>query len=184
MENDLKNSLQILRNGGTILYPTDTIWGLGCDATSAEAAEKIIQLKHRPENKSFVVLTTEAMLKDYVGSFDPGVFAYLEKARKPTTVIYEKAMHLAGNVVAADGSVAIRICNEPFCRALIERFQKPLLSTSANISGEPAPRFFKEISEELIRGVDYVVQYRQNDDTPSEPSSIIKWKDGEVVVIR
>lgn len=184
MENDLNNSLQILRSGGILLYPTDTVWGIGCDATNAAAVEKVIVLKQRSENKSFVVLASEKMLLEYVASLDLAVFDFLENLQKPTTVIYENVLGIAENAVAADGSAAIRICNEPFCKALLQRFKKPILSTSANISGEPAPRIFKEVSEEIKSGADYVVKYRQEDEIIAAPSSIVKWKDGEVKVIR
>jgi L-threonylcarbamoyladenylate synthase len=182
---DIDQSLKVLKQGGIILYPTDTIWGIGCDATNSLAAEKIIQLKQRPPEKSFVVLVaSERDVLQYVAAPDLAVFDYLEKAEKPTTVIYEHAVGLAEDVIAEDGSVAIRICRDEFCKHLIKRFRKPLVSTSANLSEESSPASFKEITEAIIHGVDYVVQYRQNEVLKAAPSSIIKWVNGRVEVVR
>lgn len=182
---DIEACLEVLKSGGTILYPTDTVWGLGCDATNAEAVEKIYAAKERPANKSMIVLVAdERDVLQYVSNLDLQVFDYLEKVSRPTTVIYEGAIGLADNVVNTDGSIAIRIVKEPFCRHLIKRFRKPIVSTSANISGQPAPSFYREVSEPIKQRVDYIVKYRQDDITPVTPSSIIKWKAGEVVVIR
>ena len=175
----------MLKNGGTILYPTDRVWGIGCDATNAEAVEKIFQLKSRPDSKAMIVLVTEErdVLK-HVANVDLQVFDYLEKSQKPTTVIYEHAIGLADNLLAKDGSIGIRICNEAFCRHLIKRFRKPIVSTSANMSGQPTPKIFSEISDEIKNAVDYTVRYRQNDETIASPSSVIKWDNGTVEVIR
>jgi len=184
-ETDIEQCLDVLTSGGVILYPTDTIWGLGCDATNPGAVEKIIQLKKRPEQKSFVVLvSSEREILKYVAAPDPAVFEYLEKVTRPTTVIYNNALGLAENVLATDGSVAIRICQDEFCKHLIKRFRKPIVSTSANLSGEPSPRIFKEISKEIINGADYVVHYRQEEETPSAASSIIKWGSEGPIIIR
>ncbi len=184
-ENDIEQCLTVLQNGGIILYQTDTIWGIGCDATNEAAAEKIMQLKQRSENKSFVVLVAdERDIVKYVAAPDLGLFDYLQKAQKPTTVVYPNAIGFAHNVMANDGSVAIRICKEPFCKHLIKRFRKPIVSTSANLSGEASPQFFSMINKAVVDGVDYVVKYRQDDNQPSLPSSIIKWEKGKVVVIR
>lgn len=183
--NDIEQCLTILQNGGIILYPTDTIWGLGCDATNAEAVEKIIALKQRPQNKSFVVLVTgEREILQYVAAPDMAVFDYLQTVQKPTTVIYENALGLAENALAADGSAAIRICNDDFCRHLIKRFRKPVVSTSANVSGQPSPALFAEVSDIIKTGVDYVVKWRQDDDQRAQPSAIVKWANGRVEVIR
>lgn len=182
---DIDNCLEVLKNGGTILYPTDTIWGIGCDATNAEAAEKIIALKRRPAQKSFVVLVgDERDVLKYVAAPDLAVFDYLSTTQKPTTVIYEHALGLAENVLAEDGSVAIRICRDEFCKHLIKRFRKPIVSTSANLSGKPAPALFRDIDEAIINGVDYVVKYRQHDTSNAVASSIIKWENGKVVIVR
>lgn len=184
--NDIEQCLTILRNGGTIVYPTDTIWGIGCDATNADAVEKVIGIKHRPQNKSFVVLVAdEHDILKYTASPDLEVFNYLEKTTKPTTVIYDHAIGLADNAIADDGSIAIRIVKDEFCRHLIKRFRKPLLSTSANISGMPSPAAFAEIDQDILQNVDYVVEHRRNDNTPAQPSSIVKWDDkGKFTVIR
>jgi len=184
-QTDIEHCLEVLKTNGTILYPTDTIWGIGCDATNAIAVEKIIELKQRPVQKSFVVLIAdEREILKYVASPDLAVFDYLDKIQKPTTVIYEHALGLAENVLAEDGSVAIRICRDEFCKHLVKRFRKPIVSTSANISGKPAPGSFKDIDEAVINGVDYVVKYRQSEDLKAVPSSIIKWENGNVIVIR
>ncbi|MBN8835878.1 MAG: threonylcarbamoyl-AMP synthase [Sphingobacteriia bacterium] len=184
-ENDIENCLQVLRSGGIILYPTDTIWGLGCDATNEAAVEKIIELKNRPPEKSFVVLVaTEREVLKYAASVDLSLFDFLEQQQNPTTVIYDHALGLAANVIAPNGSVAMRICRDNFCKHLIKRFQKPIVSTSANISGETAPKFFSEITDPVKLGVDYMVHYRQQDNLPKMPSSIIKWHKGEVIKIR
>jgi L-threonylcarbamoyladenylate synthase len=183
--NDIEACLVALKEGGIILYPTDTVWGLGCDATNAAAVEKIIALKQRPQHKSFVVLVaSEREVLQYTASPDLAVFDYLLQTTKPTTVIYENAIGLADNVLSADGSVAIRICNDAFCRHLIKRFRKPIVSTSANISGEVAPALFKEVSEPVKTGADYVVEYRRDDDLPAVPSAVIKWNNGNVTVLR
>lgn len=183
--NDIDKCLDVLNEGGIILYPTDTVWGLGCDATNAEAVEKIINLKQRPQNKSFVVLVTgERDVLQYVAAPDLAVFDYLQQAEKPTTVIYDNALGLAENVLADNGSVAMRISSDVFCRHLIKRFRKPIVSTSANISGQPAPAIFTEISEDIKQGSDYVVQYRQGDGQRAAPSAIIRWHNGQVQVIR
>lgn len=184
-ENDIAQCLTVLKSGGTILYPTDTIWGIGCDATNADAVEKIIALKQRPDYKSFVVLVAdEKEVLQYTASPDLAVFDYLQQAIKPTTVIYKHALGLADNVVAADGSIAIRICKDEFCRHLIKRLRKPLVSTSANVSGEASPANFAEISVSIINGVDYTVQYRRDERNVSTPSSIIKWENGMPFIIR
>lgn len=185
-EKDIEQSLHILRAGGIILYPTDTIWGIGCDATNEEAVKKIYALKQRPDNKSMIVLLAgERDLFTYISAPDMEVFSFLETAQKPTTVIYEGAIGLADNIINADGSIGIRIVKEEFCKHLIKRLGKPLVSTSANIAGKPAPAFFKEIDPVIKNGVDYCVTYRQSDTTPHQPSSVVKWnKDGTVTVIR
>ena len=185
-ENDIEKCIEVLKAGGIILYPTDTVWGIGCDATNEEAIDKIYQLKQRPENKSMIVLVAEEKdILKYVAAPDLAVFDYLKNSVKPTTVIYGGAIGLAENLPGEDGSIAIRICNEAFCKHLLKRFRKPIVSTSANISGKATPKIFNEISDEIKSGVDYVVQYRQQDETIAEPSSIIKWhQDGSFDVLR
>lgn len=182
---DIDNCLQVLRGGGIILYPTDTVWGIGCDATNKMAVEKIINLKQRPENKSFVVLVAEEKdILTYTATPDLSIFDYLQSVQKPTTVIYEHALGLAENLLADNGSVAIRICKEDFCYHLIKRFRKPIVSTSANISGSPFAENFNGIDETIKNGVDYVVTWRQSDNTKALPSSVISWHRGKVVIIR
>jgi L-threonylcarbamoyladenylate synthase len=174
--NDLENCLEVLRAGGIILYPTDTVWGIGCDATNAEAVRKIFQLKNREESKSMIVLLAdERDLIQYVAHVDLAVFNYLDTVIKPTTVIYDGAIGLADNLVAGDGSIAIRIVREDFCRHLIKRFRKPIVSTSANIAGEKTPINFSGISGEIKTGVDYIVTFRQGDTTQREASAVVRW---------
>jgi L-threonylcarbamoyladenylate synthase len=184
-QEDIEKCLEVLRSGGIILYPTDTIWGIGCDATNEKAVERILELKKRPPEKSMIVLLAEERdVLQYVASPDMQVFDYLETVTKPTTVIYEGAIGLAENVVSEDGSVAIRIVQEIFCKTLIKRLRKPLVSTSANISGEPAPANFSSIAEEIKKGVNYVAHYRQDDNAVSQPSAIIKWTSNNPIIIR
>lgn len=176
VETDIEKCLEALKAGGLILYPTDTVWGIGCDATNERAVDKIYQLKKRPGNKSMIVLVAEERdVLQYVAAPDLAVFDFLEKAKKPTTVIYNGALGLADNLSGNDGSVAIRICKDVFCKTLIKRFRKPIVSTSANISGQPTPKTFKDISEEVKSRADYIVQYRQDDESVAEPSAVIKW---------
>ncbi|HEY5967863.1 MAG TPA: L-threonylcarbamoyladenylate synthase [Chitinophagaceae bacterium] len=184
-ETDIKKCLETLKNGGLILYPTDTVWGIGCDATNEKAVEKIYNLKKRSDEKAMIVLVAdERDVMQHVAAPDLSLFDYLDRATKPTTVVYDGALGFADNLVAKDGSIAIRICKDEFCRQLIKRFRKPIVSTSANISGMPAPRFFKEIGDEIKNGVDHIVQYKQEDETTAQPSSLIKWNNGNVTILR
>jgi L-threonylcarbamoyladenylate synthase len=183
---DIANCLQILKSGGTLLYPTDTIWGLGCDATNSKAIEKIFELKHRPENKSVIILVDGIqMLNRFVNEVPPVAWDIIDTSEKPITIIYDKGVRLADNAIAADGTVAVRICSNPFCNKLIHRFGKPIVSTSANISGAASPQNFSEIADEIKTRVDYVVKHRQHEKNKSTASSIIKIKaNGEVTIIR
>lgn len=183
---DIKNALKVLRAGGVILYPTDTVWGLGCDATNAGAVRKIFEIKKRSDAKSLIVLVNSAaMLTRYVDSPPEVALQMAEWSEKPLTVVYDKGRSLADGVASSDGSVGVRICSEPFCDALIDALRKPLISTSANISGEDAPAIFDEISEEIISAVDYVCLYRQDDRSKASPSSIIKVSaNGAVKILR
>jgi len=184
-EKDIEKCLETLETGGLILYPTDTVWGIGCDATNEKAVEKIYKLKRRSDEKAMIVLVAdERDIMQHVAAPDLSLFDYLDKATRPTTVVYEGALGFAENIVANDGSIAIRICKDEFCRPLIKRFRKPIVSTSANISGMPAPKIFKEIRDEIKNGIDYTVQYRQDDETIFEPSSLIKWNNGKVTILR
>lgn len=184
-EKDIEQCLEVLKSGGLILYPTDTVWGIGCDATNEKAVERIYALKKRPDKKAMIVLVAdERDVLQHVASPDLAVFDYLQDAKKPTTVIYDGAIGLADNLVAEDSSVAIRICNDEFCRHLIKRFRKPVVSTSANISGKPTAKTFTDIADEIKEGVDYIVSYKQDDTTIAEPSSVIKWDNGKPEILR
>lgn len=186
METAIKKSLEVLRNGGIILYPTDTVWGIGCDATREDAVEKIYRLKQRSEKKSMLVLLdTAGRLPQYVQEVPDIAFNLIEQSVSPLTIIYPGAKNLAANLVAEDQSIGIRITSDEFCNQLIARFGKPIVSTSANISSQPAPAIYDEISEEILLGVDYAAEWRQDDITRSKPSGIIKLGvNGEVIVIR
>lgn len=184
-EQDLEQSLKVLENGGLILYPTDTVWGIGCDATNEKAIEKIYNLKQRSDSKSMIVLMAEERdVLQWIAAVDLAVFDFVAAQNRPTTVVFDHALHLPQNLVAADGSLGIRLVQEPFCRHLIKRLRKPVVSTSANISGQPAPQRFSEIDAAIKEGVDYIVQWRQEEDTPTQPSQIIRWKHGAAEWIR
>lgn len=185
-ENDIEECLLVLNKGGLILYPTDTIWGIGCDATNEEAVDKVYKLKDRPSEKAMIVLVAgERDILQYVANPDPRVFDYLKQTKRPTTIIYENAIGLAGNLVADDGTIAIRICQDDFCRHLIKRFRKPIVSTSANLTGQPAPMSFQMIENTIMKGVDYTVKYRREDQPSTNTSTLVKWnKDGTVSVLR
>ena len=185
LEEDIRECLKVLTAGGLILYPTDTVWGIGCDATNEKAIEKIYKLKGRNDEKAMIVLVAdERDIMQHVAAPDLSLFEYLQNTAKPTTVVYDGALGFADNLVGKDGSIAIRICNDEFCRQLLKRFRKPVVSTSANISGMPSPKIFKEITGEIKNGVDYVVTYRQDDENPAQPSSLIRWNNGDVIVLR
>ena len=183
---DVEHCLQVLQAGGVILYPTDTVWGLGCDAMNPLAVQKIYRIKQREESKSMIVLLTEERdVIKYVSQPDLRVFDYIAGASKPTTVIYKGAVGMAPNLIAPDGSIAIRIVKDEFCRHLIKRLRKPLVSTSANISGQPAPASFHTIDPVITKAADYVVRYRQNDTRTAQPSAVIRWNDdGTVTELR
>jgi len=186
MQEDIKKTLEVLKKGGIILYPTDTVWGIGCDATNPEAVTRIYQIKKREDFKSMLVLMENpALLERYVDEVPEVAWDLVEITTTPLTVIYPKAKNLAPNLIAEDGSVGIRFTKEEFTSRLLQRFRRPLVSTSANISGEKSPSFFNEISDEIKTQVDYIVEYRQDDTTPSKPSSIIKLgPGGRIDIIR
>ncbi|MGN0019597.1 MULTISPECIES: L-threonylcarbamoyladenylate synthase [Sphingobacterium] len=174
-KDDMKQALDTLKAGGIILYPTDTIWGIGCDATNPEAVEKIFALKGRDKGKSMIVLLgNDYQLEGYVQEVPEVAYQLIEVADKPLTIIYNKAKNLAPNVVAEDGSIGIRVVQHPFCEELIQRFRKPIVSTSANISGDATAQNFAEIADEIKEGVDYVVQYGQTDMSKHQASTIMK----------
>ncbi len=190
---DLQEALRVLRNGGIIVYPTDTVWGIGCDATNAEAVKRIYALKQREDSKSMLVLLdSPAKLNYYIADIPDAGWALLDccndandEMMKPLTIIYPNARNLAPNLIAEDGSIGIRITSEPFSKALCEQLRHPIVSTSANISGHPSARFYAEIEQEILEGADYVCRFRRDDDCPAEPSSIIKINaDGTFRIIR
>lgn len=184
MQDDLQAAVDTLQKGGIILYPTDTVWGLGCDATNAEAVKRIFEKKKRADHKSMLVLLdTPAKLQNYVSEIPDMAWELIELTTKPLTIIYPKAKNLAENLVAEDGSIGIRITSENFSKALCQQFRKPIVSTSANISGMPNARCFNEISNEIKSAVDYIVQFRQNETELPAPSSIIKLDIGNVIKI-
>ena len=185
-EEDLQACLIALQKGAIILYPTDTVWGIGCDATNETAVAKIFSLKKRVDSKAMIVLVeAEQSILHHVQDANLQVFDYIKGIHKPTTVIYQKGKNLASNLLAADESVAIRITKDPFCKAIIKQFGKPLVSTSANISGYPTPMCFRDISLDILEGVDYVVKHRQDETELQQPSSIVKWdQDGQLIIIR
>ena len=181
---DVRNALKALRAGGVILYPTDTIWGLGCDATNAEAVRKVYAIKQRAENKSLIVLVNSpGMLERYVDNPPEVALQLAELSESPLTVVYDRGRSLAEGVASADGSVGVRICADPFCDELITGLRKPLVSTSANISGAVAPAIFDEISEELKALVDYVCLWKQDDRSRAKASSVIRVSGNGVVKI-
>lgn len=179
IDSEVKLAAEVLKNGGIILYPTDTIWGIGCDATSPEVVQRIYDIKKRDDSKSMLVLVSGIdMLKDYIHEIPLQALDLISNASKPTTIIYPGARKLAGNLVAGDGSVGIRIPSDPFCQSLIQFTGKPLVSTSANLSGEASPSVFGEISQDIIQKMDHVVNWRKNDKEASLPSAIIRVESG------
>ncbi len=185
-EDDIHHCLSVLESGGTILYPTDTIWGIGCDATNESAVQKLYRIKERSVEKSMLILLAdERDLLKYVASPDPAVFDFLKTTSRPTTIIYQNAIGFAPGLVRDDGSIGIRIVQEKFCRHLIKRFRKPIVSTSANYSGDPTPKKFSEIFNDIRTSVDYVVHYRRDETQEGQSSAILKWNsDGSQTVIR
>lgn len=186
MNNNINKALEVLKSGGVILYPTDTIWGIGCDATNAEAVKRIYEIKQREDCKSMLVLIENPnRLNSYVDEVPEIAWDLIEANDKPMTLIYPGAKNLAPNLINSDGTIGIRITNEEFTQNLIQRFKKPIVSTSANISGEPSPANFAEINEKLKELVDYVVEYRQDDIEKASASSIIKiGVGGEIQILR
>lgn len=186
IDNELKKAVEVLKAGGTILYPTDTIWGIGCDATNKSAVEKVYKIKQRSESKSLIVLIeNELLLNKYLKEVPEIAWELIEHADSPLTIVYPDARGLANNVVNEDGSIAIRIVKDEFCEKLIHRLGKPLVSTSANVSGEPSPKNYHEISEHILHAVDYVVNLRQAESLNQKPSSIIQVGiKGEIKIIR
>ena len=185
-EEDIKRSLAALKAGGVILYPTDTIWGLGCDATNTSAIDKVFCIKSRAEGKSLIILVNGIdMLERYVKEIPQTALQLISVSDSPLTIIYPEGKNLAAGICNTDKSVGIRICNEPFCNELITRLRRPLISTSANLSGKPSPASFSEIDEYLLKQADYIVKYRQEDRRKSSPSPVIKIdKNGVLNILR
>lgn len=185
MTEEIKTCLDILQNGGIILYPTDTIWGIGCDASNTDAVSKIYALKKRINTKTMICLVSnDFMLEQHIQKVPDIAFDIIDIATKPTTIVYDHPKGVAKNLIAKDNTLAIRVASDKFCQQLIQKLKKPLVSTSANITGEPTPTSYKEISPEILKGVDYVVNL-DRDKEKSTPSSIIKLgNDGTVKVIR
>jgi L-threonylcarbamoyladenylate synthase len=189
-EEDIKNAVEVLRKGGVILYPTDTVWGIGCDATNAEAVKRVYEIKQRDDSKALICLVdSDARLQRYVRNVPDVAWQLLDSLKdsdsKPTTLILDGAINLAPNLIAEDGSIGMRITQEPFSKELCYRFQKALVSTSANISGEPAAQNYQDIDPRILEAVDYVCWSRRQEHKPHQPSSIVRLKEnGEVNIIR
>jgi L-threonylcarbamoyladenylate synthase len=186
MNAEVNRALEIVQNGGTLLYPTDTIWGLGCDATNADAVRKIYALKQRDDSKSLIILLAEPKdILQYVAAPPPDIVDMIRQFDRPTTVIYPQAIGLPDNLVHSDGTIAIRVTRDPFCKTLIKRLRRPLVSTSANISGAAAPTGFSDIAPEIKSGVDYIVNHRRMEQTDGRSSRIIRISnEGAITVIR
>ncbi len=185
MKTEIQKTIDTLKKGNLILYPTDTVWGIGCDATNPEAVKKVYALKQRADSKALICLVSDvAMLEKYVDEVPDAAYDIIRLADKPVTIVYDNPVGVAPNLVAADNTLAIRVAGDEFCQQLIKTFRKPIVSTSANISGEPAPMSFAEISPYILKGVDYIVPLHR-DKRGEKPSSIIKiGKGGLVKIIR
>lgn len=185
IQQEVFKAYEVIQNGGIILYPTDTVWGIGCDANNPEAVKKIYALKNRAESKSMIVLTTERLFHKVFSSPPEVTWDLMNCTERPTTLILDNPKYVAKEIISEDNSLGIRITEDPFCFRLIEKLKSPLVSTSANVSGYPTPRNFSEITKEIIEGVDYVVNLRQQDTKPTTPSTIIKLKaNSQVTIIR
>ena len=175
LKDEIAKALKVIQEGGIILYPTDTIWGIGCDATNTEAVQKIYKLKQRAESKSMIILLdTDAKLPSYVQEVPELAYNLIEYAENPLTLVMSGARNISPALIAADGSVGIRVSDHPFCQGLIQRLRKPLVSTSANISGKPSPQYFSQIDQEIVDGVDYVVDIDQHSMEIKTPSTIMR----------
>jgi L-threonylcarbamoyladenylate synthase len=175
LKDEINKALAVLKDGGVILYPTDTVWGLGCDATNEEAVAKIYAIKCRSADKSLIVLlNSENQLQSYVTEIPDVAYELIEYAENPLTIIFSGAKNLAKNAINNDGSIAVRVVKHDFCEELIQRFRRPITSTSANLSGQPTPKFFDEITQDIIDAVDYVIDFEQELREIKKPSTIIK----------
>lgn len=186
IDSEVKKAARIILSGGVLLYPTDTIWGIGCDATNPDAVQKIYEIKQRADNKSMLVLMSDIkMLRRYLREIPPKALELINSASKPTTIIYPEAINLATNMVAEDGSVGIRITSDDFCKKLIELTDLPIVSTSANISGNPSPDTFSSIETNILDQMDHIVKWKQDEKIPSAPSTIIRIdKKGRSAILR
>lgn len=186
MKDEIRKACEVMRKGGTILYPTDTVWGIGCDATNEEAVKRVFEIKRRADSKAMLVLVdSPSKVNFYVQDMPAVAWDLIKTTVSPLTIVYEGARNLAPNLVAPDGTIGIRVTNEEFSKQLCFSFRKAIVSTSANISGQPAPAVFSEISDEIKGAVDYVVDYRRDETERSKPSGIIRLgKGGEVKIIR
>ena len=186
LRDEVAGALKVIQEGGIILYPTDTIWGIGCDATNTEAIQKIYRLKQRDEAKSMIILLdTENKLESYISDVNPLAYDLIEYTENPLTLVMPGAKNISPALIAADGSVGIRVTNNQFCQNLIQRMRKPLVSTSANISGKPSPEYFSQIDEAVINGVDYVVDLEQHSKEIKTPSTIMRLEpDGRFEFLR
>ena len=186
IDNIIVQALEVIQRGGLLLYPTDTLWGIGCDATNEQAIEKVFALKQRAESKSLIVIADSmAMVKRYVQQVPDMAYSLVEIALQPLTIIYPQAVGLAANAVAADGSVAMRVVQHDFCKALLRRLKKPIISTSANISDTPAPATFRDIADAIKQDVDFIVPAIMDKGATGKPSSILQLGlTGDVKVIR
>ncbi|GET44764.1 L-threonylcarbamoyladenylate synthase [Capnocytophaga felis] len=186
MDSDIKKSTETLINEGVILYPTDTVWGLGCDATNVTAVSKIFGIKQRNESKSLIILVDSVeMLQKYISEIPNFVLNFLKTVQNPTTIIYSNPKNLAKNVISSENTVAIRLIQDDFCQKLIQNFGKPIVSTSANISGEPTPHIFSDVNSYIIEKCDYVVKHRQNDTEKRNPSQLVRFdSEGNIEFLR
>jgi L-threonylcarbamoyladenylate synthase len=185
MTDEIKRCITLLREGRIMLYPTDTIWGIGCDATNAKAVNRVFEIKKRPSSKTMVILVAEASQLEFYASVPEVAWDLINYAETPLTIVYPNAKGIAPALIAEDGTIAIRVVKDEFCKMLINGMRKPLVSTSANISGEPSPAYFDEITEEIKNTVDHIVPLRQSEHTKKAPSRIIKLGlNGELEIIR
>jgi len=179
LRDEINKAFEVLKYGGVILYPTDTIWGLGCDATNVEAVEKLLKIKNRPAEKSLIILLdVDSKLQSYISEIPEVAYDLIAYAENPLTLVFPGAKNLAQNVINEDGSVGVRIVKHDFCTPLVQRFRKPIVSTSANISGKPSPKFFDDIDPEIMAAVDYVVDFEQENRNSRKPSTIMKLAPG------
>ncbi|SNR71289.1 L-threonylcarbamoyladenylate synthase [Maribacter sedimenticola] len=185
MTEEINKCIEVLENGGLILYPTDTVWGIGCDATNAEAVKKVYALKERDDSKALICLVAnDAMLEKHVEKVPELAYDIIDLATKPTTIIYDRPRGVAKNLIAPDNTLAIRVATDKFCQYLIGKFKRPIVSTSANISGHPTPKSFQNIEEAILKGVDYVVNLHREKQNSSSSSIIRLSNDNTVKIIR